>query len=217
MTAPIPRPTEPDLQRVQADTPFAAPRARGGSTAGRRVAPPREASRSRALAGPVKREYPLMCALIKDPGQIPAIEERAEAAAAIERGEPDPRYAKNPMSRSEPLPQSFIRNSPRPQRREASSARPGDPRQHLDGMLEQMAEGLLVGGSSDQHEMRVTLRDEFFRGTELQIMIAAEGVVARFVPPDRDTYRHLSSELHRLRAQLEERGLRVARLVVEEP
>jgi hypothetical protein len=88
----------------------------------------------------------------------------------------------------------------------------------LDAMLESMAEGLLVGSDGrGGSQMQVTLRDEFFRGTELRIAVESGEVRAQLVPPDRDTYRLLSSELHRLRGMLEERGLRVGALEVVEP
>lgn len=184
------RPTEPVA--AAGEPTFGAPRvAATRSASSSRRPQPRDGSRTKSHLGQAKREYPLMRSLLADPEAVPAAEER--------RG-------------PEPLPHTFIRAPRTAPERAPSSSRP-----HLDGMLREMTEGLLVGGSSDSTEMRLTLRDEFFRGTELQIVIGSDGVTARFVPPDRDTYRHLSSELHRLRAQLEDRGLRVARLVVEEP
>lgn len=163
---------------------------RTGSSTGRRP-PPREGSRSR-LPNKAPREYPVMRGLLRDPEALP-------------EGSPD-----RPSSVEA---RAFIRSSPpRPPPREKAS------RAALDGMLEQMAEGLLVGGSGDAlSEMRVTLRDEFFRGTELRIAVGLEGVTARFIPPDRDTYRHLSSELPRLRSHLADRGLKVGKLEVDEP
>jgi hypothetical protein len=85
-------------------------------------------------------------------------------------------------------------------------------------MLEAMAEGLLVGSDGQGgSEMHVTLRDEFFRGTELRIAVEGGEVRAQLIPQDRDTYRLLSSEIHRLRASLEEKGLRIGVLEVVEP
>jgi hypothetical protein len=158
--------------------------------------PPREPSRSRSgIHAPpgVKpaREYPRMKSLLSAPVE-------AAAPEPLERGSSTARTA-------------FVRGGSK------TSERP-QKRGELDGMLEEMAQGLLVGGPGGQlSEMRVTLRDEFFRGTELIIAVAPEGVTARFLPPDRETYRNLSSELGRLRAHLEEKGLRVARLEVDEP
>ena len=99
---------------------------------------------------------------------------------------------------------------PPPRREEPASKK-------VDGLLEEMADGLLVGGDGQSSEMRVTLGEDFFGGTELRISRGPDGVTAILLPPDRDSYRLLSSELPRLRAQLEQRGLRVQKLKVEEP
>lgn len=99
---------------------------------------------------------------------------------------------------------------PPPRREEPASRK-------VDGLLEEMAVGLLVGGDGQSSEMRVTLGEDFFGGTELRISRGPDGVTAILLPPDRDSYRLLSSELPRLRAQLEQRGLRVQKLKVEEP
>ena len=97
-------------------------------------------------------------------------------------------------------------------------AEPRSARAEVDELLGEMAEGLLVGGDgAGTSEIRVTLGEEFFGGTELRIQRSADGVTAILRPPDRDTYRILAAELPRLRVHLEERGLRVSNLRVEEP
>lgn len=85
-------------------------------------------------------------------------------------------------------------------------------------MLACMAEGLLVGSNEDGHtEVRITLRDEFFAGTELRISTASGQVTAVLVPPDRETYWLISGRIDELRTRLAERGLRIAELKVANP
>ena len=94
----------------------------------------------------------------------------------------------------------------------------GDPRARADALVRDMADSLLVGSdASGAQEFRLVLGDDFFGGTELRIVRSLDGIVAVFTPPDRDTWRLLSSEGPRLRAELEQKGLRVARIEVVEP
>lgn len=94
----------------------------------------------------------------------------------------------------------------------------GDPRARADALVRDMADSLLVGSdASGAQEFRLVLGDEFFGGTELRIVRSLDGIVAVFTPPDRDTWRLLSSEGPRLRAELEQKGLRVSRIEVVEP
>jgi hypothetical protein len=94
----------------------------------------------------------------------------------------------------------------------------GDPRARADALVRDMADSLLVGSdASGSQEFRLVLADEFFGGTELRIVRSLDGIVAVFTPPDRDTWRLLSSEGPRLRAELEQKGLRVSRIEVVEP
>jgi hypothetical protein len=147
------------------------------------------------------REYPRMKALLTDPGALPP----AQASAKV---------------RAPPVPGTFFPSAPvRTQAFEPATGEVGLPSGGaLDAMLESMAEGLLIGSDGQGgSEVHVTLRDEFFRGTELRILVEGGEVRAQLVPPDRDTYRLLSAELHRLRSSLEERGLRVGSLQVVEP
>ena len=141
------------------------------------------------------RRYPKMLALLEDADQVPLGSEPL------------------PEARPPPVPGTFF-PTPRQPVREPAGEGPS-----VDDMLTAMAEGLLVGGDGQgSSEVVVTLRDEYFRGTELRVGFEEGGQVsARLLPPDRDTYRQLSSELHRLEARLLERGLRVGSLQVEEP
>ena len=88
----------------------------------------------------------------------------------------------------------------------------------MEGLLSTMAEGVLLGGSSDgSSHMMITLNDEYFRGTELRISIESTGVKAHLIPPDYEVYRHLSSELPRLEQRLLARGLTVNEVSVLKP
>jgi hypothetical protein len=147
----------------------------------------REPSRPRPGTRPV-RDYPVLRGLVRNP----------DAAAVEER----------PLSTT--TPRAFVRAG--------AVAEPRSARAEVDELLGEMAEGLLVGGDgAGTSEIRVTLGEEFFGGTELRIQRSADGVTAILRPPDRDTYRILAAELPRLRVHLEERGLRVSNLRVEEP
>lgn len=91
-------------------------------------------------------------------------------------------------------------------------------RPDMDKLLAAMADGLLVGGDDNgSSQIIITLRDDFFRGTELHVSLADGSIAAKLVPPDIETYRTLDAEMDRLRGRLAERGLRVASLCVERP
>lgn len=152
-----------------------------------RAAPP---PRERAAAP--ARHYPLMRALLKDPDAVPyGIEPPTPPALP-------------------PVPGTFIPAGRAP----AGRPNPAD----LDEMLLTMAEGLLVGESADGGtEVRVTLRDEFFAGTELRIALGDGRVRATLVPPDRSIYMQLNGHASDLEARLSDRGLRVASIEVLEP
>lgn len=188
-TAPVPAYRSPFGPPIVVESALVA-RGQVASSGARRPLP-RDPSRPRpggAGARPV-RDYPVLRSLIQDPDAL-AGEERAASTA---------------------VPRAFVRAGP-------AYERPASARPHMDDMLEEMAEGLLVGGDgAGMSEIRVTLGEEFFGGTELRIQRTAEGVTAILRPPDRDTYRILAGELPRLRVHLEERGLRVSNLRVEEP
>jgi hypothetical protein len=160
---------------------------------------PKDQGRSQAQAEPVHgRRYPKMRALLKNPDEVPHGSEpigRAKMAAP-------------------PVPGTFF-PAPRKEREPPQGASaPAD----LDEMLAAMAEGLLVGDDgSGGTEVRVTLRDEFFAGTELRIRAGGGKVRAVLVPPDRSTYLALNGNLSELRARLEARGLKVEELRVAEP
>ena len=136
------------------------------------------------------RHYPKMWALVDD-------HEAARAAA----GAPSP----------PPVPGTFFPSATRPQGRPP-------PLADLDDMLSAMAEGLLVGETAEGHaEVRVTLRDEFFAGTELRLVWADEGLWAVLAPPDRETYWLLSGSQRELAARLTDRGLSLKGVEVREP
>lgn len=143
-----------------------------------------------AQAAPTRRRYPKMLALLSNPGAVPY-------------GDAPP---KPPA-----VPGTFFPVKPA---REAKIEEAPD----VDVLLQAMAEGLFVGGdSAGSSEIMITLRDEFFQGTQLRVGITEGGIEARLIPPDRGTYRHLCAELHRLESRLESRGLKVKKLRVEEP
>ena len=140
---------------------------------------------------PPERRYPRMRALLRDPDLVPF---GCEPPA---RGAP-------------PVPGTFFPAPREPLERPA----PAD----LDAMLTTMAEGLLIGENrAGQTEVRVTLKDEFFAGTELRIAVGGGEVCAVLVPPDRDIYWQLNANLEELRARLSARGLRVTEIRVAEP
>ena len=100
---------------------------------------------------------------------------------------------------------------------------PREPMEHpeptdLDQMLLTMAEGLLIGESPDGGtEVRVTLKDEFFAGTELRISTGGGKVRAVLVPPDRHVYRELNASLDELKRRLTGRGLDVEDIELVDP
>ncbi|MEL7367974.1 MAG: hypothetical protein AAFN74_03610 [Myxococcota bacterium] len=138
-----------------------------------------------------RRKYPKMLALLKD----------QSVAARPGRIEPDT---------PPPVPGTFF---PAP-REPMEQPEPTD----LDRMLLTMAEGLLIGETEDGHtEVRVTLKDEFFAGTELRIISGDGKVKAVLVPPDRDIYWQLSSSIEDLKARLSGRGLDVEDIELLDP
>ncbi len=153
--------------------------------------------RSQGQAEPTHgRRYPKMRALLQNPERVP-------------HGSEGPKRPHAP-----PVPGTFF-PAPRKERDPPQgSAAPAD----LDQMLAAMAEGLLVGDDGQGGtEVRVTLRDEFFAGTELRIQTSGGKVRAVLVPPDRSTYLELNGNIDELRARLEARGLNVEELRVAEP
>lgn len=149
-----------------------------------------------AVTSPGERRYPKMRALLANPDQVP-------------HGSAPPKRTRAPA-----VPGTFFPA----QRREAVPARPRGHPADLDEMLSTMAEGLLIGeDASGQTEVRVTLRDEFFAGTELRIVAGRGRVRAVLVPPDRSTYLTLNGNLDELRQRLEARGLQIEELRVAEP
>jgi len=210
-TAPLPialdrerTPASPDRERLTmsvappANAPFGppirvdapTPRPRAPSQTSRRPLSrePSRPPRNNTQVRPV-RDYPVARGLLRNP-DASVIDERPLSAA---------------------VPRAFVRSGVPAEPRSSARA-------EADGMLQEMAEGLLVGGDgAGNSEIRVTLGEEFFGGTELHIQHTPEGLIAILRPPDRETYRVLASELPRLRVQLEERGLRVSNLRVEEP
>ncbi len=139
------------------------------------------------------RRYPMMLALLADPDSVP-------------HGSAPP-----PVVAAPPVPGTFF-----PVSREPRTPDPDTP--DVDAMLGTMAEGLYIGGDGrGLTEVVVTLRDDFFRGTELHVQVSEGRVGARLVPPDYDVYRQLSAELPRLRERLERRGLSVSAITVDVP
>ncbi len=150
------------------------------------------APQRRAPAAPTGRHYPKMRSLLRDPDSVPF-------------GNRPPHEPAAP-----PVPGTFFpaAREPKPQ------PKPAD----LDGLLATMAEGLLIGETADGHtEIRVTLKDEFFAGTELRIVLGESGLVAELVPPDREIYWQLSGNVDDLRERLTSRGLSVTEVKVSFP
>lgn len=161
-------------------------------------APPQTVGEMRRRAPPrppgkaQTRHYPQMRALLQDPDSVPYGIEPPIAA-----GKPA-------------VPGTFFPTPRGPDERPQAV--------DLDNLLLTMAEGLLIGEMPDGGtEVRVTLKDEFFAGTELRIGVGAGEVTATLVPPDRPTYWSLSGNVHELENRLSERGLRVKTLQVLEP
>ena|GEM_PF-6484046 len=147
----------------------------------------------RSTLGEAKREYPLMMSLLQD-------------SSEIESGRT------SNISSSPPVPGTFFPTSSKKEL--VPETGPPD----IEGLLSTMAEGVLLGGSSDgSSHMMITLNDEYFRGTELRISIESNGVKAHLIPPDYEVYRHLSSELPRLEQRLLARGLTVNDVSVLKP
>jgi len=139
-----------------------------------------------------QRHYPKMRALLADPDSVPY--------GTTPPTEPPP----------PPVPGTFFPSAPPA----AERPRAAD----LDGLLLTMAEGLLIGeGPDGGTEVRVTLRDEFFAGTELRIGLGDGIITATLIPPDRTTYWALSGNVAELESRLVERGLRVQQVKVLEP
>jgi hypothetical protein len=136
-----------------------------------------------------ERAYPKMRALLQNPSVVPY----GNAAP------PPP-----------PVPGTFF---PAP-REPIRKAEPAD----LDALLTTMADGLLIGEMPDGGtEVRVTLKDEFFAGTELRIAVGDGEVKATLVPPDREVYWTLNANVEALKERLEARGLKVTEVTVVEP
>jgi hypothetical protein len=145
-----------------------------------------------SAAPPAGRHYPRMRALLQDPDAVPY--------GITPPTEPPP----------PPVPGTFFPAAPAPPERPRAA--------DLDNLLLTMAEGLLIGeGPDGGTEVRVTLRDEFFAGTELRIGLGGGSITATLVPPDRPTYWALSGNVAELESRLLERGLRVQEVRVLEP
>ena len=182
-----------DVTPAEPSAPAAAvrvewPMAEPEPPAGPRKVPRRDGRTAEPTFAPVRR-YPKMWALVDD-----------REAARVAAGVPPP----------PPVPGTFFPSATRmPERPQVSD---------LDDMLSAMAEGLLVGETADGHaEVRVTLRDEFFAGTELRLVSTDEGLTAALAPPDRETYWLLAGTQHELVARLTERGLRLKDIEVLKP
>lgn len=147
---------------------------------------------SSSRARPPERSYPKMRALLSDPDSVP--------------------YGSEPLARAVPPPgaRAFFRAPIKPRARTTTE-------EQIDSMLEEMAESLLVGGTGAGLEFRITLKDDFFAGTELRIYMEDLEIRASFAPPDYATFRQLSKEVDRLRSHLEQLGLRVGRIEVKNP
>jgi hypothetical protein len=176
--------------------PMVVPRktpARSSSGAKRRELTPPPRSKSKARSKTPDRRYPKMLSLLSDAESVPLGSEPG--------AEPPP----------PPVPGTFF---PSPRAPLFERPAPAD----LDDLLATMAEGLLIGEAPDGGtEVRVTLRDEFFAGTELRIRVGNGEISAQLIPPDRDIYWQLNGNLDELRERLASRGLTVRELVVLEP
>jgi hypothetical protein len=184
--------------RALLNQPVVVPRktpARKTSGVARREVTPPPRARSKAPAGkPASpRRYPKMMSLLKDAESVPY--------GSAPKSEPPP----------PPVPGTFF---PAPRAPLYERPAPAD----LDELLATMAEGLLIGESPDGGtEVRVTLRDEFFAGTELRIRINNGEISAELRPPDRDIYWQLNGNIDELKERLSARGLTVRELVLLEP
>lgn len=159
---------------------------------GSRKDPTRAQRPEKQETGTPARRYPKMLSLLRDSSDVDY--------GSAPRAEPAP----------PPVPGTFFPAPREPMERPA----PAD----LDDLLATMAEGLLIGDSPDGGtEVRVTLKDEFFAGTELRIRVGEAGVSAELVPPDRDIYWQLNANIEELRERLASRGLSVQELNVSEP
>lgn len=140
----------------------------------------------------IERHYPKMRALLMNPDVVP-------------EGNEPPFEPPKP-----PVPGTFFPAAREPLAQPA----PAD----LDGLLATMAEGLLIGETAEGHtEVRVTLKDEFFAGTELRITLGDGAVTAVLVPPDREVYWQLAGNIDALRDRLTGRGLSVTDIRVADP
>lgn len=184
-----------------ARAPAARPARSGGGGGG--------APRASALVSPsVARQYPRMLALLRDPERVLHRGGRDAVGPGPARVGQLAREGEARLSRTFFPTRRQERDPPQ------GRAEPAD----LDEMLVAMADGLLVGEDESGHaEVRVTLRDEFFAGTELRITAGGGRVRAVLVPPDRSTYLELNGNIDELRERLEARGLKVEELRVREP
>lgn len=136
-----------------------------------------------------ERTYPLARALLENPNEVP--------------------YGLDPKPAPE-VPGTFIPHR-QPKRRLESMER-------ADQLLEEMASTLLIGGDDrGTKEVRITLSDDFFQGTELRIAFVGGQLSAELSPPDLATFELLKREASRLREHLEARGLRVSSVEVKRP
>ena len=176
------------------EAPDTGVRRRPAGRAGPRAAPrnaPSSSTAGQRRRAPQPRQYPQMLALLEDQ-----------------------RVARRPGGHTPkappPVPGTFF---PAP-REPMEQPEPTD----LDQLLHTMAEGLLIGETSDgQTEVRVTLKDEFFAGTELRIVAGVGRVRAVLVPPDREVYWQLNGSLEALKRRLTDRGLDVEDIELRDP
>ena len=175
-------------QNIKGETQTTGEKRGLSSRSGQLVKPQEQRPNRRA-----KREYPMMMSLLQDPPVT-----GGEQVSDVPSSPPVPGTFFPTSSKKELVPES------------------GPP--DMEGLLSTMAEGVLLGGSSDgSSHMMITLNDEYFRGTELRISMEVTGVKAHLIPPDYEVYRHLSSELPRLEQRLLARGLTVNEVSVLKP
>lgn len=190
---PSPKSLVPAHVKAEFDKPHRVQR-RAPSVAPRSVAEVQRQSTTppAPVIDPSARHYPKMRSLLKDPDSVPYGIAPATAAA------------------SRPVPGTFFPTVRAPL--------PKSGAEDLDGLLMTMAEGLLVGeGPAGGTEIRVTLKDEFFAGTELRIELGDGAIKATLIPPDREIYWQLNAHTDDLEARLSGKGLRVQSIVVLEP
>ncbi|MCB9653628.1 MAG: flagellar hook-length control protein FliK [Deltaproteobacteria bacterium] len=181
------------------------PDAEPGLDSGARVGSQSQAKR----AGESGEFFPWVPSRVRD---YPALRAMCSAFdTALNCTEPRTGARASARDRPAPVPGTFF---PAPRR----PLRPPEPAADLDGLLSLMADGLLFGDDGEGNtQIRVTLKDEFFAGTELWIRVGAGRISATLIPPDRETYFLLNGQLDGLRDRLGARGLVVEELSVEHP